>query len=151
MLSPRAFFSMILIDKIRSVNLLPSGMFVGDYQWDLICLNFTSVGYRHPLPRQQMHNCLEETDTAHAGTSPWQLKTFSVSLGVDSSVCHTTRIWLVILFMPCKVAWFFFNFLKMLQLEWKRKLACVTQGNRTDSAVPLECHRVLPFWSHISK
>lgn len=39
----------------------------------------------------------------------------------------------------------------MVQTQVEKKLASVTQANRTDSEVPLECNKVLSFWSHISK
>lgn len=39
----------------------------------------------------------------------------------------------------------------MLQTQVEKKLASVTQANRTGSEVPLECETVLSFWSHISK
>lgn len=39
----------------------------------------------------------------------------------------------------------------MLQIQVEKKLAGVTQANRTDSEVALECNMVLSFWSPISK
>lgn len=47
--------------------------------------------------------------------------------------------------MPCKAAWFFTLAFLMLQTQVEKKLAGVTQANRTDSEVPLECNTVLSF------
>lgn len=47
--------------------------------------------------------------------------------------------------MPFKAAWFFTFAFLMLQIQVEKKLAGVTQANRTDSEVALECNMVLSF------